>query len=143
MWIRKCAVRFAHILFYFISFYLSAHNFAMKLKDANYRSHWNILEFRDQWKMMSVLNMSRGKVSGFVSFLMFRFTLFIKLRNFYFERNWNTSILLIKSMTSDLIMSHGKMSDIVSFPLFGFTLVIKQRHFDFESHWNTLIFFDQ
>ena len=33
----------------------------------------------------SDLNMFHGKISDFVSFLLFRFTLIIKLRNFDFE----------------------------------------------------------
>ena len=35
--------------------------------------------------MLSDLNMSYGKMSGFVSFLLFGFSLVIKLRNFDFE----------------------------------------------------------
>ena len=36
--------------------------FGMKLKDDNYKSHWNILVFSEQWKMMSDLNMPHGKI---------------------------------------------------------------------------------
>ena len=70
--------------------------FAMKLKDANYKSHWNILVFCDQWKMMSDLNISHGKMSDFVSFPLLGFTLVIKLRNFDFESHWNTLIFFDK-----------------------------------------------
>ena len=66
--------------FDFISLSLFALTFAMKLKDANYKNHWNILVFSDQWKMMSDLNMSHGKMSDFVVFPLFGFTLVIKLR---------------------------------------------------------------
>ena len=40
--------------------------------------------------MVSDLNMSHGKMSDFVLFRLFRFTLVIKLRNFNFESHWNT-----------------------------------------------------
>ena len=84
---------------------------------------------------MSDLNMSHGKISDFVSFPLFGFTVIIKLRNFNFESHGNTSLHFFKKdMVSDLNMSHGKMPDFVSFPLFGFTLVIKQRNFDFKVH---------
>ena len=79
------------------------------------------------------------KISDFVSFLLFGFTLVIKLGNFNFESYWNTFNFFGKKIyTSDLNKFHGKMSDLVSFPLFGFTLVITLGNFDFESHWNTL-----
>ena len=42
--------------------------------------------------MTSDLNMSHGKMSDFVSFLLFGYTLAIKLRNFDFESHWNTLI---------------------------------------------------
>ena len=85
--------------------------------------------------MMSVLNMSHEKMSDFVSFPLFEFTLVIKLKNFNIEGHWKTSMFLInRNMTSDLNMSNGKMSDFVSFPLLGFALFIKLKNFDFESH---------
>ena len=40
--------------------------------------------------MTSDLNMSNGKMSDFVSFPFFGFTLVVKLRNFDFESHWNT-----------------------------------------------------
>ena len=43
----------------------------------------------DQWRM------PHGKTSGFVSCLLFGYTLFIKLRNFYFASHWCTLIFLI------------------------------------------------
>ena len=42
---------------------------------------------------MSDLNMSHWKISGFVSSLLFGFTLVIKLGNFDFGSHWNTLIL--------------------------------------------------
>ena len=114
--------------------------FAIKLKDANYKSPWNILVFCDQWKMMSDLNMSKGKISNFVSFPLLGFTAVIKPRIFDYESHWNTWIFFDKKDMSVLNMPHGKMSDFVSFLLFRCTWVTKPRNFDFESHWNTLIF---
>ena len=84
---------------------------------------------------MSNLNMSLGKMTDFVLFPLFGFTLVIKLRNFDFERHQNTLMFFDKkNILSYLNMSHEKMSDFVSFPLFGFTLVIKLGNFDFEGH---------
>ena len=45
--------------------------FGMKLKSASYKSHWNVLVFYNLWKIMPDLNMSHGKMSDFVSFLIF------------------------------------------------------------------------
>ena len=94
----KNAVRFAHVPFDFISFYLFVLTFVMKLKDANYKSHWNNWVFCDQWKIMSDLNMSLGKMFDFVSFLLFGFTLVIYLRNFDFENHSNTLIFFEKKI---------------------------------------------
>ena len=98
----------------------------MKLKEANYESQWNILVFCGQWKMMSDLNMSHGKVSDLVLFSLFWFTLAIKLRNFDSESHWNTFDKKICPMKV--------ISDFVSFPLFGFTLTKNLRNSDFGSH---------
>ena len=141
----KYAVRFGHVRSDFISFYWFVHNFAITLKDASYKSNWDALAFCDQWKMMADLrDMSHAKMSGFVSYRLFGFTLVIKLGNFYFEIHWNILMFLIKrDMTSDFNMSHAKTSDFASFTLFKFTLVMKLRYFDFENRWNTLILFDK
>ena len=48
--------------------------------------------------MMSNLIMSRGKISDFLPFLLFGFTLVIKLRNFNFESHLNTLIFFDKKM---------------------------------------------
>ena len=85
--------------------------------------------------MMSDLNISHGKMSDFVSFPFFGFTLVIKLRNFDFECHWNTSLFFDeKDIVSGLNIYHGKMSDFVSFPLFRFALIIKLRNVDFKGH---------
>ena len=46
--------------------------------------------------MTSNLNVPHEKMTDFVSFLLFRFTLVIKLRNFDFENHRNTLIFFIK-----------------------------------------------
>ena len=76
--------------------------FTLKLKDTNYKNHWNNLVLCDQWNMTSVLNMSHGKMSDFVSFVLLAFSLVIKLRNFNFDIHSNNLIFLIKKMMSDL-----------------------------------------
>ena len=54
-------------------------------------------------KIMPDLNMSYGKMSDFVSFPLFWFTLDIKLRNPDFQSHWNTLIYAdIKNMPSAL-----------------------------------------
>ena len=69
------------------------------------------LVFYGQWKIMSDLNMSHGKMSDFVLFPLFGFTLVIKLTNSDFESHWNTLIYFNKKY----------MCDFVKFPLLGFT----------------------
>ena len=77
---------------------------------------------------MSDWNISCEKMSDFVSFPLFGFTLVIKLRNFDFESHQSTLLIFYeKDMVSDLNMSHGKTTDFVSFSLFEFTLIIKLR----------------
>ena len=75
-------VRFPNVPFYFNFCLCSLLQWNCKV--ANYESHWNILVFWDRSKVISDLNMSHGKMSDFVSFPLFRFTLVIKLRNFVF-----------------------------------------------------------
>ena len=119
--------------------------FVKKWKDANYKSHWNILVLCDQQKMMSDLNLPKRKMFDFGSFPLIGCTLVIKLRKFDFE-NYGSSLILFdkkKYITLDLNVSHGKMANFVSFLLFGLTLVIKLGNFDFKFYRNTLILFDQ
>ena len=99
--IRKITVIFVHVLFGFVSLYLFVLTFAIKLKDACYKSYWNILVFLDQSKIMSDLNMFHEKMSDFVSFPLFGFTLVIKLRNFDFESHWNTLIIFVDQREND------------------------------------------
>ena len=70
---------------------------AMKLKDTNYKGHWNIEVLCDNWKIMSDINMSHNKISDFVPFPFFGFILIIKLRNFDFKSHWNILIFLDKN----------------------------------------------
>ena len=87
-----------NVLFIFISLYLFVLTFAMKLKYANYKSHWNILVFYEQWKMMSDLNMSQEKISDFISFPLFGFMVVIVTLIFFDE----------KERASNLNIFHGK-----------------------------------
>ena len=63
--------------------------------------------------MVSDLNTSRGKISDFVWFPLFGFSLVIKLRSFDFESDENTLIFFDKRMMSDLLMSSQTVSDLV------------------------------
>ena len=76
----------------FISLYFVCAPFCSEIERCQYKSHWNILVFCYQWKMMSDLNMSQWKISDFVSFSLLRFTLVLKQRNLDFESHWNTLI---------------------------------------------------
>ena len=62
--------------------------------------------------MVSELNISHGKMSDFVSFLLSGFTLVIKPGNLDFESHRNTLIIFDQKM-SDLIMSCQTVSDLV------------------------------
>ena len=64
--------------------------------------------------MMSDLNMSNEKMSGFVSVQLLGFTLVIKLKILDLESHWNTLIFFDKKdMVLDLIMSCQTVSDFV------------------------------
>ena len=90
---------------------------------------------------MSDLNMSHGKMSGFVSFPFFGFTLFIKLRNFDFGSHWNILIFSDQEMMSDLNMLSQKMSELVQVLLFAFNVGNEFINKNFRLYWNNLIFF--
>ena len=57
--------------------------------------------------MTSDSNMSNRKMSGFVSFPLFEFTLITKLKNFSFESHWNILIFFDNKMMSDFNMSNS------------------------------------
>ena len=102
-----------HVPFGFVSLYLFTLTFAPKLKDTSYKSHWNILLFSNQWKIMSNLNMLHGEMSDFVSFPLFGFTLVINLRNLILKVIKILQYFLIKEMVRDLNMSCQTVSDLV------------------------------
>ena len=87
---KYCQVCSCPVWLYFTL--LDCAHFRDEIESANYKRHWNISVFYDQWKIMSDLNMSHGKMSNFVSIPLFGFTLVIKLGNFQFERQWNILI---------------------------------------------------
>ena len=90
--------------------------------------------------MASDFNMPHGKMSDFVLFPFFGFTLVIKLKNFHFESHWNTLIYFDKKNISDLIMS-CQMSDLVfnNKPYEVHCFGNKLRNMNFEFHWNSII----
>ena len=61
----------------------------IKLRNFDFKNHWNTLIFLIKKDMASDLNMSYGKMSDFVLFPLLTFTLVIKLKNFDFESHWN------------------------------------------------------
>ena len=91
---KYCQICKCPVWFYFT--WLGFVYFCRRLKNPNYKSQWNILVFYDQWKVMSDLNTSHGKMSDFVSIPLFGFTLVIKLRNVNFESHWNILIFFDK-----------------------------------------------
>ena len=128
---KENTVRFVHVPLYFIVLYVFVLlTFAIKLKNANHISHWNISIFCDQWNMMSYLNMFHEKMYGFVSYPLFGFTLVMKLSYFNFGNHWNSLIFLMKKdMTRNL--------NIVWFCFISIVWVHfsqKIRNFNF---WNT------
>ena len=62
---------------------------------------------------MSEFNKSHKRMSDFVSFPLFGFTLVRKLRNFDFKGHLNNLIFLDKKIMSYLIMSCQTVSDLV------------------------------
>ena len=107
-----------YVPFDFIPFYLFLITFAMKLKNANYESHWNILVFCDQRKVMSDLNLFSGKNVWlcFVPIVSLHFC--HKTTKFRF---WKSFKYFFYQNKYDVRLFPGKMPDFVSFPLFGFT----------------------
>ena len=86
---------------------------------------------------MSDLNIFHGKMSVFVFFPLFGFTLVIKLRSFDFESYWNVLIFFLeKRMVSDLIM----LCEAVSALVFEQNVCNKLRNKNFTFYLNSLIF---
>ena len=95
----KNDVRFEYVpwkdfLFCFISIVWV--DFSHKTEKCRFRKSFEILKyFLIKKDMPSDLIMSHGKVSDFVSFVLFWFTLVIKRRIFEFESHWNIHFTLI------------------------------------------------
>ena len=87
---KENAVRFEEVLFDLNLFYFFALTFAWNWNMST--SHGNILVLFDQWKMTSHWNIPHGKMSEFVSFTLFGFTLAITQRHFDFESHLNSLI---------------------------------------------------
>ena len=100
---KYCQIWTCLVWFYF-TVLVFAH-FCNEIEKFQLYTSLKYLVFYGQWKIMSDLNMSHGKMSDFVLFPLFAFTLIIKLRNFDFEGNWNTSRFFYKKLMSDLIVS--------------------------------------
>ena len=64
----------------------------MKLKESKLQKALKFFSICDHRKMMSDLNMYHEKMTDFVLFPLFGFTLAISLRKFDFESHWNTFI---------------------------------------------------
>ena len=116
------------------SFHLFVHTFALKLKGANYKSHWNNLAHCEQWNMISILT----KCPMEKCLILFHFNYL----GFLYSQNWEIfkAIELFQCFwwkTYDVRFECvlWKMSDFVSFPLLGFTFFMKLRKFNFKSHW--------
>ena len=77
----KNTVRFEHVPFNFISLYLVVLTFAMKLKLKRFKYFSILSPMKNDVKFEYV----PWKMSDFLSFPLFRFSLVIKLRNFDVE----------------------------------------------------------
>ena len=91
---KYCQIWTCLVWFYF-TVLVFAH-FCNEIEKFQLYTSLKCLVFYGQWKIMSDLNMSHGKMSDFVSFPLFGFTLVIKLRNFDFESHWNIFIIFDK-----------------------------------------------
>ena len=73
----------------FVSIPLWTVTFVIKMRDLDFKLHWNTLTFFDQ-KMMSDLNVPHGKMPDIVSIPLFALTFVIKLRDYNFTSHWDT-----------------------------------------------------
>ena len=112
-------------------------HFCNQLKDANYKSRWNVLAFWDQEKMMSEWCVIKNFWFCFI------FIVWVydsrKVEKFWFWKS--LKYFNFFWLKKNLNMSNERISHIASFPMFGFTLVIILRNFNVENHWNILISF--
>ena len=82
--------------------------------------------------------MFHGIMSDFFSFLLFKFTFIIKLRNFDLESQWNTQ-KIVKKMMSDWNMSCQRVSNLVLVSLFERNFENKLTITNFQVYWTSLI----
>ena len=154
----------------FVWFPLRKFSPAIKQRNLDLESFWNSLIFFDKKYMTSDLNMSHGKMSDFVSFSLFGFTLMMMMMMmncFCGMVDWRKAFSLISSRNHCQRSSPSRISDtpragfepaqslssglvewscavvITTTPRRHKALAIKLRNFHFQSHWNTLTFFYQ
>ena len=91
---------------------------------------------RCQWKRMSDLNISYGKMAAFVPFPLFGFTLVTKQRKLDFESHWNTLYFLIRinGFRFDFVLSSSAWLSLISIVWEEF--FNKLKNVDFELYWN-------
>ena len=77
-------------------------------------------------------------MSDFFSFLLFKFTFIIKLRNSDLESQWNTQ-KIVKKMMSDWNMSCQRVSNLVLVSLFERNFENKLTITNFQVYWTSLI----
>ena len=82
--------------------------------------------------------MFHGIMSDFFSFLLFKFTFIIKLRNFDLASQWNTQ-KIVKKMISDWNMSCQRVSNLVLVSLFERNFENKLTITNFQVYWTSLI----
>ena len=82
--------------------------------------------------------MFHGIMSDFFSFLLFKFTFIIKLRNFDLESQWNTQ-KIVKKMMLDWNMSCQRVSNLVLVSLFERNFENKLTITNFQVYWTSLI----
>ena len=82
--------------------------------------------------------MFHGIMSDFFSFLLFKFTFIIKLRNFDLASQWNTQ-KIVKKMMSDWNMSCQRVSNLVLVSLFECNFENKLTITNFQVYWTSLI----
>ena len=128
----------------FISFSLFGFTLVVKLRNFNFKSHWDILIFLTEKNMASDFNMSHEKMFHFVAFSFLGFTLVIKLRNFDFESHWNTLIFFDQRKWCQIWLFHGKqcMNLVKCRCLSRILAMCKLRNTYFKLYWNSLIFFN-
>ena len=102
LWPMKSDVRFEHISCKNVWFcFISIVWVYVSHKTKEFRFWKSLKYFYFLTKKISDFdkkNALYGRMSDFVSFLLFRLKLVIKLKNFYFETHWNTLIFLIKNI---------------------------------------------